>query len=230
MTYPLRGGHETEDRRLDRVPQFDPRSRGFPISAVVAPRLRSVAWVCRPRLDQGREGACVGFAWSHELAAYPVQVRQVSNDSAQWIYREAQKIDEWPGEGYSGTSVLAGAKIVQREGHISSYHWAFSVDEALAAISNAGPVVFGIPWKDSMYEPRSDGLLDCSGRVIGGHAILGRGLRIQPRLRGVREPVVRLLNSWGRDWGLRGDCFLRASDLEGLLQDNGDCCLPLGRR
>jgi hypothetical protein len=118
---------------------------------------------------------------------------------------------------------------MQREGYISGYHWAFSIDEVLQAISRAGPVVFGVPWKDSMYEPRPDGLLDCSGKVIGGHAILGRGLRLRSRLKGVSEPVVRLRNSWSASWGIKGDAFLRASDLEKLLAEGGETCLPLGR-
>jgi hypothetical protein len=81
-----------------------------------------------------------------------------------------------------------------------------------------------------MYEPRPDGLLDCSGRQIGGHAICARGLRLHSRLDGVTEPVVRLLNSWGTDYGLNGDVFIRVSDLERLMKDGGDCCVPLGRR
>jgi hypothetical protein len=171
----------------------------------------------------------VGFAWSHELAAYPVQARGIDNATAQYYYREAQKVDEWPGEAYSGTSVLAGAKVALAQGYIAEYRWAFSIDEVLRAIAYAGPVVRGMPWKDTMYDPRPDGLLDCSGKVIGGHAILGRGLRLRARLEGVSEPVVRLRNSWSASWGSNGDCFLRVSDLEQLLAEGGECCLPLGR-
>ncbi len=231
MPIVLKGGTITGDRRLDRIQQFDERSRYFPIRAVVPDALRSISWPCRPRLDQGREGACVGFSWSHELAAYPVQARGIDNATALFYYHEAQKIDEWPGEAYSGTSVLAGAKVALAQGYIAEYRWAFSIDEALRAISHAGPVVLGIPWKDSMYDPRPDGLLDCSGKVIGGHAILARGLRLRSRLAGVAEPVIRLRNSWGADWGTnRGDCFIRVSELEALLKEGGDCCVPLGRK
>ncbi len=229
----LKGGYTTADRRLDRVQQFDERSRSFPISEVVPAALRSISWPCRPRLDQGREGACVSFAWSHELAAYPIQVRGINDAFAFAHYPIIQRADEWPGEepDYSGTSVLAGAKVMQREGYISEYRWAFTIDEVLRAISHAGPVVIGIPWKDTMFNPRPDGLLDCSGKVIGGHAILARGLRLRSRLTGVTEPVIRLRNSWGADWSTAGgDCFVRVSDLANLLQDDGDCCVPLGRK
>jgi hypothetical protein len=233
MIVKLKGDTITGDRRLDRIQQFDERSRAYGVSALALPTtLRGVAWRCTPRLDQGREGACVSFAWSHELAAVPVDVAGIDNAFAFAHYPLMQRVDEWPGEepDYSGTSVLAGAKVMQGARHISGYHWAFSIDEVLQAISRAGPVVFGVPWKDSMYEPRPDGLLDCSGKVIGGHAILGRGLRLRARLEGVSEPVVRLRNSWSASWGIKGDAFLRVSDLEKLLAEGGECCLPLGRK
>ena len=101
-----------------------------------------------------------------------------------------------------------------------------------AAISHEGPVVFGIPWLDSMFDARPSGLLDCSGSVMGGHAIMGRGLSLKPRLTGERlsEPVIRLHNSWGRSWGKDGDCFIRLSDLERLLEDDGECCVPVNRK
>ena len=229
----LKDGSTISDRRLDRIEQFDERSRAYGVSALALPMtLRGVAWRCTPRLDQGREGACVSFAWSHELAAVPVDVPGIDDAFAFAHYPLMQRADQWPGEepDYSGTSVLAGAKVMQREGYISGYHWAFLIFEALQAISHAGPVVFGIPWKDSMYEPRPDGLLDCSGKVIGRHAILGRGLRLRARLEGVSEPVVRLRNSWSASWGSNGDGFIRVSDLEQLLAEGGEACLPLGRK
>ena len=227
----LKGGHETEDPRLDRVPEFDERSRSFPIAAVVPEPLRSRSWPCPLVTDQGREGACVGHAWTHELAATPIAVRDLSSAYANGLYREAQRIDEWPGEDYSGTSVLAGAKILAGRGYMAEYRWAFGIDDVLRAISHAGPVVLGIPWLDSMYEPRPDGMLDCSGRSIGGHAILARGLLLRRWFIGSDPwPVVRLRNSWGSDWGLGGDCFIPVADLERLLADRGECCVPVGRR
>ncbi len=229
----LKGGHQTEDARLDRIPQPDPRNAEFPITALLDNRpLRSRSWPCAPKLDQGREGACVGFGWSHELAAQPHVVKDITDASAQAIYKRAQELDEWAGEQYSGTSVLAGAKAVQEKGLLTEYRWATSVDDVLRTLSVHGPVVLGVDWYDSAYTPRPSGLLDLSGRVVGGHCILARGIILSGRLRGEKalgEPVVRLRNSWSGSWGRSGDCFLRASDLERLLRAGGDACVPVRR-
>lgn len=221
----LRGGYTTGDPRLDRLPEFDDRSRDFPIRALVGfPELRSRSWRLTERLDQGREGACVGFAWAHEAAAEPRR-RRASDEDARGLYRRAQQLDEWAGEAYEGTSVLAGAKAAMERGWLVEYRWAFGVDEVLAALSEHGPVVLGLPWLDSMFAPGPDGFLDCTGRVSGGHAIVARGLR----LRKGEEPAVVLRNSWGRSWGRGGDCLIRASDLRRLLEDRGEACVPVTR-
>ncbi|MFE9023855.1 hypothetical protein ACFYNL_35540 [Streptomyces sp. NPDC007808] len=229
----LKNGNTTIDPRLDRVPQFDERSREYPIRALVAERapLRSAGWACPGWLDQGREGACVGFAWSHELIATPVQVPGVDDGFARTVYREAQRLDEWPGEDYDGTSVLAGAKAIAARGYMEEYRWAFGVDDVLRTLGYFGPVVIGVKWYDSMMEPAPNGLLEVSEGGSGGHAILVRGVSLKARLNGHNGtiPVVRLRNSWGRDWGVDGDCYLRVTDLEKLLDDDGEACVPVTR-
>ena len=214
------------DPRLDRFQEFDARSRAFPIRELVSPQLRTRTWRCWTWLDQGSEGACVGFSWSHELAAAPYDILDITYDTARGIYLAAQRIDQWPGEGYSGTSVLAGAKIVRDRGFMREFRWAFGIDDLVATIANHGPVVLGIPWLRSMYAPDERGVLTVEGEPIGGHAILARGLL----LKRFGRPVVRLRNSWGRDWGYDGDCFVYVEDLERLLKMGGEACVPVGRR
>lgn len=93
--------------------------------------------------DQGEEGACVGFACSRAMS-----ILNRKRYDARWLYEQAQFIDEWPGEDYSGTSVRAAFDVLQARGHrvmtrtskpedvehgISAFRWAQSVDEVLAA-------------------------------------------------------------------------------------------------
>lgn len=245
MPIALRGGSETEDPRLDRVVHFDERSRDYPITAAIPEQLTAKSWVCKPRLDQGREGACVGFGWAHELAASPATVKTLNGApiderfARERLYWEAQKIDPYPGGSYpgatprsEGSSVLAGAKVVQALGLIDEYRWAFGIDDLLLALAHAGPAVLGTNWLTGMFHPRPSGLLEVTGTVAGGHCWLARGVILRPRLTGERidEPVIRARNSWGPDWGTDGDFFVRASQLEALLQDDGEACVPMGRR
>ena len=65
--------------------------------------------------NQGSEGACVGFGISR-LAS---QLNRKLYDGF-WLYHEAQKIDEWPGEDYDGTCVRAGLDILRKRGHCES--------------------------------------------------------------------------------------------------------------
>lgn len=222
----LRGGATTSDPRLDRIEQFDERSRAYPIRALLAgsrPR-RGRGWRCDPKLDQGREGACVGFAWTHELAAYPAVVRGVDDDYARRVYREAQRIDEWPGEAYEGTSVLAGAKVVMGLGGLSEYRWAFGIDDVIDTLAQFGPVVLGVPWLTGMFDADERGFIHATGTVAGGHAILARGVKLAGK-----EPVIRLRNSWGAGWGQSADCFITATDLDTLLRQGGEACVPVIR-
>jgi hypothetical protein len=212
---------------LGRRPEFDERSRDFPIMALLGADQRtprSYTWGCPVNLDQGREGACVGFAWAQELAARPVAVKGIVDQTGRSFYQRAQQLDDWPGEepAYSGTSVIAGAKAVMEAGHLKEYRWAFGVDQLAVAVSRQGPAVIGIDWHQAMYQPDANGFIHPTGPVVGGHAILVRGYSV-PKRRFV------LRNSWGAQWGMGGDCFITHDELGALLANRGDCCVPVMR-
>lgn len=211
------------ERTFDRRIEFDPTSRNFGIRALIgAPARVSRSWYCHTWLDQGSEGACVGFAWSHELAARPLEVA-VTDTTALDLYHQAQLLDVYedtPPAG--GTSVLAGAKVVADEGHMPEYRWAFGLDDVLDTLSAHGPVVLGTNWYEGMFDPDEDGFVYPTGAVAGGHAILIRGVAW-------KRGHVRLRNSWGRDWGLEGDCRIRFEDLNRLLHEDGEACVPVVR-
>lgn len=210
------------DPRLGRLPDFDERSRAFPIMATIdATTPRSYTWTCPIVLDQGAEGSCVGHAWAHEIAARP-GTWNASSYLARLIYKEAQKIDPWPGESYEGTSVLAGAKISTSLGHYREYRWAFGLQDLILALGYKGPAVLGINWYESMFNPSATGVLSVSGAVAGGHAILANGVSVTKQL-------VRLHNSWGPNWGINGEAFISFANLARLLNEGGEACIPVTR-
>jgi hypothetical protein len=235
------------DPRLDRRVQFDERSREFrAVVGLEEKPLRSYTWSCGPVLDQGYEGACVGFAWTHELAARPAVVGGLTDAYALGIYRRAQQIDPWPGENYSGTSVLAGVKAVMEQRNASNlpyygeYRWAFGTEDVLRVVGYKGPLVLGINWYDNMYEPDSKNFIHASGEIAGGHAILLTGVKIVKKpdhLVGygldnldIDQSYVRLHNSWGLGYGVNGEAFLTVRDLNKLLNEDGEACIPSLRR
>ena len=227
----------TDNRVFNWRPEFDERSRNFPISAVVPQGIRkNKLWRVGPILDQGQEGACVGFGWTAEVLATPVAVdlnkvkAAVPHDPtafAQYVYHTAKTLDEWPGENYDGTSVLAGAKAIVGAGFMKEYRWAFGIDDVIDAIIHKGPVVLGIEWHDGMYEA-PNGVLKVSGPVVGGHCIAAVGYRTAESAKAGVESVI-LQNSWGPNWGDHGLAEISKDDLAGLLSKNGEACVPSKR-
>lgn len=225
------------DPRLDWRSQHDPRSLTYGALDLLqaAPAAGSKAWRAGPKvLDQKREGGCVGWSIAHFLAASPTRRPDMTDETAFAIYKKAQReYDPWPGEAYSGTSVLAGMKAAQSYGFISEYRWLFGEGELRewVAARNGSPVVVGIPWFQGMYSPRGSGLVTMDGPLVGGHAILVRGFHPSRYLgRDGRAGTYTLRNSWGPDWGRGGDCYVRTEDMAALLTGDGEACVPLGIR
>lgn len=230
--------------KLDRLSEFDERSRNFrAVQGIEDKPLRSKQWYCDLNLDQGSEGACVGFAWTHELAAKPRSVKRDIN-FALAVYKRARELDYWPGENYSGTSVLAGIKAVMEientRGNplIKEYRWAFGTEDVVRTLGYIGPVVLGIEWHKSQYYPDENGRIWLDGNVVGGHAILAKGIDIvwkDPNGPKTFENIddlnslITLHNSWGDDWGIGGDAWFTVYELNYLLGQDGEACVPLRR-
>jgi hypothetical protein len=214
------------------MPWQDPKSLAYGIKAVFTSRTKLVSktWRCRDHFNQGAEGACTGFAVTHELAAQPVRIKGLSNEFArEQIYWEAQKIDPFPGGAYpgaeefmEGSTVLAAMKIAKQLGYIEEYRWAFSVKDLALAIGNIGPAVLGVPWYEGMYKPHACGMLHPTGEKIGGHAILCRGFNAKKR-------TFLVHNSWGPKWGKNGTALVHWDDMQTLLAKTGDACIPMKR-
>lgn len=246
----LKNQTTTDDIRLDRVVQFDERSRAHPVlgAASTHPRPRSYTWrITKTHVpDQGAEGACVGFAILNELLARPAEVRfggirAASRFARERIYWAAQRIDPWPGGAYpgamphsEGTSLLAGVKVTQQLGYFRSYRWAFSLQQLVLGLGHNGPSVLGVNWYDSMYHPDANYFIRPRGQLVGGHAILARAVKLvftDHRIRwwkrtwtdvDLDKSYVTLRNSWGPAYGDKGDCYMSLRDLGALLAQRGE--------
>jgi hypothetical protein len=211
---------------LGRHPFFDERSRGFPVRALLPREVvrRKTIWELPNNfpLDQGEEGACVGFGFSGELAAAPVVI-PTDNQFAFDLYARAQAEDQKMGNVWDeGASMLAGAKACKLAGHVSSYRWAFGVDDVIDTLCAVGPVVIGIDWYSGMYDTTTDGLVQVFGDVVGGHCILLTGFWPAHPAWG---DVVLWENSWGLSYGVNGRGFIRVADLQRLLSAQGEACV-----
>ena len=210
---------------LGRLIEFDERSRSFPIRATWPPgkQPRSYTWSCAFHLDQGSTSSCVGHAWAHEVAARPA-VDSVDSALAMRLYHRAQQLDPWPGAepDYYGTSILAGAKATQEEGRIGEYRWAFGLLDLILAVGYRGPAVVGVNWYEGMFFPDRDSVISPTGRLAGGHAILVNGVS-------VTKDLFRIHNSWGSNWGTGGDAFITFDDMDRLLHEDGEACIPVQR-
>lgn len=235
---------------LGRVYRQDLRSLNFlvrsQIDAESLRKPRSYTWSIPFTLDQGPDGACVGFGYSHELAARPQSVSGIDYNYAMALYHLIQRFDPWPGGAYpgadpfyEGTSVLSGAQIVRTLGFYSSYYWALDARQIAEGVAYKGPAVLGLDWYEDMFEPDYKGFITPTGRVVGGHCVVAHSVRIVYRFRfgfwrqrtwddvDWDKSYVKIHNSWGPGWGDNGDAKISLRDLDFLMQNWGEACFPV---
>ena len=171
--------------------------------------------------DQGNTPQCVGYSWSHWLEDGPVQQSGIPPIIKPFdIYKNAQKLDEWYGENYDGTSVRGAVKYLKNIGKVNSYYWAFDVQTLSETILKLGPVVVGTNWYNGMFYPNKNGLIKISGQMVGGHAYLINGVDTKTK-------QFRIKNSWGKSWGKGGHAFISFNDMSRLIKENGEICLAI---
>lgn len=168
--------------------------------------------------NQGNTPHCVGFSWAHWLEDGPIGQPGVAPIiQPKIIYENAQKLDEWPGENYDGTSVRGGVKYLQQVGKVRNYYWGYTLQTLIDSVLNIGPVVVGTNWYRNMFFPDRNGNIRIGGILAGGHAYVINGVDINKR-------IFRMKNSWGRSWGINGSAYISFNDMERLIRENGEIC------
>jgi hypothetical protein len=235
--------------RLGRHIRHDPRSAGYPFAArpeSEAPVVSRPAWARRVGvLDQGSLGSCTGNAgagWvgtdtqdragvvrigtkSEIRIGDPLPpVGPVDEAFAVELYSQATQVDPWPGAyppedtGSDGTSVAA---VLKAWGLAAEYtHALGGLADVLAGLQ-AGVVLMGTNWYDSMFRPTAAGQLVISANsyVAGGHEYDADGeLDVEQRR-------VWVTNSWSPGWGLAGRAWLSYDTLARLLAEDGDATI-----
>lgn len=179
------------------LPSWDTRNEDYPVAASLdlgaAPIDR--AWpLTFGRINQGQAPKCVGGALGQDLSADPVPIPITHPGTMDNLYNLAQKLDEWPGEGYDGTSLQAGLKAYKQFGFGGEYRWASNVEEIALSLGQLGPVILAGPWLTAMFTPDNSGQVRVAGTAgtIGHCYMLGES-RVAPALFVIEQ-------TWGPNW------------------------------
>lgn len=195
-----------------------------------------------PVLNQKSIGGCTGWSMSQLLNCTmfaPCRLGKISltDSDALALYSLATHCDGFgPDQFYpphdSGSSGVGVAKAAIQDGYIDTYQSVTTFSGFQAAIE-AQPVIIGVSWTNSMFNPSPDtgfitvGPLNDS-TIAGGHEFLLQGIDY------TREAVV-MLNSWGNTWGgyaglSPGQARISFSDFETLLAAQGDVIVPQSKK
>lgn len=225
------------EHKLGRIIVEDERDQNFPMRSLLPKQTPGETykywWASGWWGDQGRTPHCVAYSWVHWIEDGPIthfyenrdfdpSYEKTGNHQSLFktsdVYNEAQKLDRWPGTNYDGTSVRAGAKVLQKRGVIGEYRWAWDIDTVVNALLMLGPIVVGTWWYTSMFYPDDEHVIKVGGGKAGGHAYVLNGVNLD-------KGLIRIKNSWGRQWGKKGHAYISISDFERLLHEHGEACI-----
>lgn len=230
----------TQHRQLGRHVEHDPRSLAFAHGVLPKTAIKTVDWIRRaPIFDQGNLGSCTGNAAAGlvgtdsaaraglttvVLADDPNASWPVDENLAVEVYKLATTLDNITGSyppDDTGSSGIGAAKALKKLGLATGYTHAFSLD-ALKSALQAGPVMVGTVWLESMFDPDpKTGFVkvDRKSQVAGGHEYVLSAFD-------ATQLAFRIDNSWGDSWGVRGSAWFTQADVQWLLSQQGDVTVP----
>ncbi len=181
-------------------------------------------WWSPRAYDQGATSQCVAYSGVRYLTSGPICNKPIPFEE---LYLECQRLDEWEGEDYDGTSVRALFKALKGRGLVSEYQWAFEVGPVIDHILTVGPVEMGTAWTDEMANPTLWGYVTLGNldEASGGHAWCIIGANRKKRNPDGTFGAVRAVNSWGTGWGDNGRFWLTFNDLDKLIKFEGEAAV-----
>jgi hypothetical protein len=209
--------YETQ-RRFGRLPSVDERDRRYRAATPRTDVVRKMHYDPPPILDQGSTSQCVIYSGDTLLSAAPVRNASFGTSTRRTqIYKEVQKLDEWEGENYEGTSVRAMMKWFQAKGLVKAYGWATEAEAVMRHVLAVAPMQVGLDWTTDMDRPDAKGYIWPKGKVVGGHAFVLIGADRARRNPDGTIGAFRMVNSWGSSWGQSGRAWLTMGSLQKLL-------------
>ncbi|NWK55526.1 C1 family peptidase [Verrucomicrobiaceae bacterium N1E253] len=189
--------------------------------------------------NQGKEGACTGFALTAVIDFLNQKRKSDLRVSARMVYEMAKKNDEWPGEDYDGSSLRGAIKGWKNMGVCSEDHWPYlvnggidylSIDAAKnarhntigayyrlkpdiahfhSAINESGIIAVSARVHRGWQSPKN-GVIERNPIISGGHAFA---------IVGYNDRGFIIQNSWGKQWGDQGTALWLYEDWIDTLMD-----------
>lgn len=157
---------------------------------------------------------CVGFSWYYWLKDFSQITTELP--TAVDIYHQVGNY-----EAGALSMQLTADYMVSRE-FISMYAWAVSIPELAFAVANITPVVAGISWYSGMMSLDTGSIIRPSGRYLGEHSVLIIGVDVNDE----NDKVFMVKNCMGTQWGEEGYAWITFDDMETLLKNKGEFCIP----
>lgn len=227
----------TFDARPDTL---DFRDRMFVPTLIEVPSIVELEQYLKwkvPVLDQGTEGACTGFGLAtmvNCLLRRRKHVPERISVSPRMLYEMAKRYDEWPGEGYEGSSARGAMKGWHKHGVCEESRWPYQDRERVDRL-------FAERWSDALQRPLGAyyrvnhkdliamhcaiaevGALYATASVHAGWDKVRQDgyIRQSSELTGGHAFAIVaydargfwLQNSWGPDWGHHGMALISYDD------------------